>query len=158
MRATGIITCGRLFPDRLFCRESNKALEMLSGMYASLGVNSPSSSSELGGKEITPSSPGRGDALAVCIRWVVSPGFLTWIDCPVASSGLLEGVRSFCPSGENGFVFAMVGASEFPAVDVRLVPRLDTVEEEGFENLTFFFFGAEDGITPSPDCFPGILI
>ena len=87
-----------------------------------------------------------------------SPGSLPRIDCPATSSGLLEGVGSFSPSAENGLVSAIVGASGFPAVDVRLVPRLDTVEEKGFENLVFFFFEAEEGVTHSPECFPGILI
>ena len=63
----------------------------------------------------------------------MSPGFLPRIDFPVPSSGLLEGVGFFSPSAENRSVYGEVGASGFPEVDVRLVPRLDTVEEEGYE-------------------------
>ena len=61
---------------------------------------------------------------------------------------------SFSTSTENGLVSVSAGASGFPAVDIRLVPRLDSVEEGGFKNLTFFCFEAEDGVTLSLD-FPG---
>ena len=61
---------------------------------------------------------------------MVSPGFLPRIDFPFASSELLEGVGSFSPSAENGLVYVATGVSGFPAVHVRLVPRLNSVEEE----------------------------
>ena len=149
MRATGIIAGGRLFPVPLSCRASNKALAMLSRMFASPGVNSPSSSSGSGRDGVTPSSPGRGDVLLVSTGWVESPE-------KSLSLGLIS--PSFSPSAENRLVSAMAGASGFPAVDVRLVPWLDTIEEEGFEILTFLFFEAEKGVTHSPDYLPGILI
>ena len=65
-----------------------------------------------------------------------SSGVFSRIDSPFACSGLLGGEGAFSPSTENGFVY-VAGTSGFPAVDVRLVPRLNSVEEAGFEN--FFF-------------------
>ena len=51
----------------------------------------------------------------------------------------------------------MAGASDFPAVDVRLVLWLNLVEEAGFENFPFSFL--EAGLPhPSDSNFPGILI
>ena len=68
----------------------------------------------------------------------MSPGFLPRTESPVASSELLEGVVSFSPSAQNGLVSATAGASGFPAVDVQLVPRFNTVKEDRF--VFFFFF------------------
>ena len=102
MLTTGIIADGRLFPVRLSCRASNKALAMLSEMSPSMGVNSPSSSSGLGGHEMTPSSPGRGDALVVFTGWVVCPVVFPRIDFSFAFfSGIMEGMRSFSSNTEN---------------------------------------------------------
>ena len=43
-------------------------------------------------------------------------------------------------------------------MDVRLVPRLNSIEEAGFENFTFFFLEADDeGVTQSFD-FPGDIL
>ena len=86
-----------------------------------------------------------------------SPGSLSRIDCPATFSRLMEGVGSFPSSAKNRSICAIVVASGFPAVDVRQLPRLETIEEQGFENSTFSF-EAEESVTHSPDCFPGILI
>ena len=123
-------------------------ITMLSRISSLLGVTSPSSSSGLGREDITPCCPGRGDALLVFTGWVGSSGFLPQIDFAFASSRLLEGVESFSPNTENGLV-SVIEASGFPAVDVRQLLRLNSVEEAGFENITFFFF--EAGVTHSPD-------
>ena len=48
-------------------------------------------------------------------------------------------------------------AFEFPEVDLWLVPRINSVEEEGFKNLAFCSFEADDRVTQSLD-FPGIFI
>ena len=88
----------------------------------------------------------------------MSLGPLPVFDCSLAFSRLLEGVGSFSPRAENGLVSATAGASRFPAADVRLMPRLDTVKEEGLEKIVFFSFEAKDRVTHSPDSFPGILI
>ena len=45
----------------------------------------------------------------------------------------------FSLNARNGLVSAATGASGFPAVDVGLVPRLDTVEGEGFVIFLFLF-------------------
>ena len=67
-----------------------------------------------------------------------SSGFLPRVDIPFTSSGLLEGEEAFSPSTKNEFV-SVARASGLPAVGVRLVPWLDSVEEAGLENFTFFF-------------------
>ena len=55
--------------------------------------------------------------------------------------------------------FSAAGASGFPAVGVRLVPWLDSVEEVGFGSSTFLFCEADGGVTQSSLDFPdGILI
>ena len=51
----------------------------------------------------------------------------------------------------------MAGASGFPAVGVRLVPGLDSVEEVGFENFTSSFFEVDGGVTQSLD-FPDDIL
>ena len=48
-----ILIAGSLFPVRLSCRASNNALAMLSGIYTSLSVTSPSSLTGLGGDAVT---------------------------------------------------------------------------------------------------------
>ena len=86
-----------------------------------------------------------------------SSGVLPRIDFLSASSRLLGGKGAFSPSTENGSV-SVAGASGFPAVDVRLVPRLDSFEEAGFENFTFFFLEAGEGVTHSFDFFPDDIL
>ena len=93
---------------------------------------------------MTCSCPERGDAPA---GWVGSSGgVLPWIYFPFASSGLLGGEEAFSPSTENRFIY-VAGASGFPSVDVRLVPRLDSIEKAGFENFPFSFLEADEGVT-----------
>ena len=70
---------------------------MLSGISASLGVNSPSYSSGLGEHEMTVRCPGKEDVLVVCTGWVVCPGF-SKNDFSFAFSGILEGVGSSSPN------------------------------------------------------------
>ena len=72
------------------------------------------------------------------------PVFSPNIEFSFAFSETLEGVRSFSPSTEDIIVFVSAGPSGFPAVDVRLVLRLNSVEEENSENLTSCFFEAEE--------------
>ena len=38
------------------------------------------------------------------------------------------------------------------------MPRLDSVEEVDFENLTFFFFGDDEGVTHSLNLFFGAIL
>ena len=59
-----------------------------------------------------------------------------------------EGDRVFSPNTENGLL-PVAGAAGFPEVDVWLVPRLDSVEEVDFENFTFLFFDADEGVNHS---------
>ena len=84
-----------------------------------------------------------------------SPDFFPWIDFPFTFSRVLGGERTFSLSTENGFVPA-VGASGFPAVDVRLVPRLVSGVEVGFEIFTFCFLSANEGVIQPFDFFPMI--
>ena len=58
--------------------------------------------------------------------------------------------RAFSSSTANWLVSA-VGASGFPAVDVRWVPWLVSGVEVDFEFFTFFFFEADEGVTHSLD-------
>ena len=105
---------------------------MLSGISASLGVTSPSSSSRFGGDGIILCCPGRGDALVVSTGWLGSSGSLSRIDFSFTSSGLPGGLGIFSPSTENGVISA-ARVSGFPAGDFRMVPWLKSVEEVGFE-------------------------
>ena len=51
---------------------------------------------------MTPSSPGRGDALVVFTGWVVCPVVFPRIDFSFAFfSGIMEGMRSFSSNTEN---------------------------------------------------------
>ena len=83
--------------------------------------------------------------------WAESSGFLPCVDVPFTSDAL-GGERAFSPSTENRLL-PVAGASGFPEVDVWLVPRLDSVEEVDFENATFFFFDANEGVTHSLELF-----
>ena len=77
------------------------------------------------------------------------------VDAP-STSDAPGSERVFSPSTENGLV-PVAGATGFPAVDVWLVPRLDSVEEADLENFTPFFLEAE-GVTHSLVIFVVILI
>ena len=100
---------------------------MLSGISASLGVTSPSSV-----------RAGRGcrDALMSgerrCSRRTVGV-----YRCPPSNrlsfrlQWIAGGEGTFSAHTENGLV-SDAGASEFPAVDVWLVPRLDLIKEACF--------------------------
>ena len=67
-------------------------------------------------------------------------GFLLRINLLFASTGLLEGEGPFSLSTENGLI-SVDGASGFPAVDVQLRPRFNSIKMAGFGNFTFFFRG-----------------
>ena len=127
-----------LFPVHLSCRRSSKALAMLSGMSIPPGVTSRSYSPGSWREGFTPCCSGRDDPSLVSTGSVEHPGSFPRVDGPIASVVLLEGAGFFSCSATNGLGSAVVGAVEFPAVDVRLVPRLDTVNEECLETLLFF--------------------
>ena len=78
---------------------------------------------------MTPYSRGRTDAFVICAGWVVCPVFYQRLDFSFAFSKILEGVESLSPSTRNGLVYVETGASGFPAVDILLVPSLNSVEE-----------------------------
>ena len=71
-------------------------------------------------------------------------GSSTAVSC--ASEGLPEDMLLFSPSTAKGLV-AGTGSAGFAEVDGGAVPRLGSIEEAGFENLTFFFF--DEGVTHS---------
>ena len=66
-------------------------------------------------------------------------------------------MESFSPSTENELI-PVAETSGFPAVDVWMVPRLDSIEEADFGNSTFFFSKADESVTHSLDLFVDILI
>ena len=114
---------------------------MLSGMSASPDSTSLSSISEcegLGGPVGVADACSGGELSSTC--GVGSP---TAVSC--ASGRLPEDMLHFSPSTAKGLV-AGTGSAGFAEVDGGAVPRLGSIEEAGFENLTFFFF-EEEGMT-----------
>ena len=87
---------------------------------------------------------GRGLSISLGLTFTSPPG-----DC--------WRVRSPSLRAQNGLV-PVAEASGFPAVDVWMVSRLDSIEEVDFGNSTFFFFEADESATHSLDIFVDILI
>ena len=77
------------------------------------------------------------------------PDLLPCVNFPF-TSGALGGERVFSLSTENILV-PVTGAPGFPAVDVWIVPRLDSIEEPDFKNFTLFFLEADEGVAHSLD-------
>ena len=109
-------------------------------MSASPDVTSPSSTAGLGGPVGVADAFSGGEGSSTC--WV---GSFTAISC--ASGGLPDDMLLFSPSTAKGLV-AGTGSAGFPEVDGGAVPRLGSVEEADFENLTFIFFD-EEGVARS---------
>ena len=128
MRAKGIAAGGRLFPFIFSWRASSRALSIISeSMSASPDVPSSSTSPRFGREGFRPSFPQLGNALLTSNGLVEHPGSFPWVYVTVSwtSGGLLEGPESFSFSAANGLDYVVVVAFGSPAVDVRLVPRLD---------------------------------
>ena len=118
-------------------------------MSASPDATSPSSTSKcegLSGPVGVADACSGWEGSSTC--WVGSP---TSVSC--ASGGLPEDMLLFSPITAKGLV-AGTGSAGFAEVDCGAVPRLGSIEEAGFENLSFFFFD-EEGVTHS--CATGIL-
>ena len=111
-------------------------------MSASPDSTSPSSTSKLeglGGPVGVADTCSGGELPSTC--GVGSP---TAISC--VPGGLPEDMLPFSPCTAKGLV-AGTGSAGFAEVDGGAVPRLDSVEEAGLVNFTFFFFECEEGVT-----------
>ena len=71
-----------------------------------------------------------------------------WVNFPATSNKLLDGA-GFFSSVPQILDSAVDGAFGSPAVNVRLVPRLDMVKEKGLEKLSFYLCGRR-GCNPVP--------
>ena len=112
-------------------------------MSASPDSISPSSTSKcegLGGPVGLADACSGGELFSTC--GVGSP---TAVSC--ASGGLPEDMLLFSASTAKGLIVG-TGSVGFAKVDGGAVPRLGSIEEACFENLTFFFFD-EEGVTLS---------
>ena len=137
------MAAGSCFPCRFSWSASSSALATLSRMSASPDATSPSSTSKcegLGGPVGVAGTCSGGEGSSTCL--VGSPAA---VSC--ASGRLPEDMLLFSPSTAKGLV-AGTGSAGFAEVDGGAVTRLGSIEEAGFENLTFFFFDKE-GVTHS---------